>query len=371
MLAANQTNLGNVYALTGNYKKSLELCLLANDNAKSIDAVEIIIESYEGISTAYEKLNLLSEAIKYRKLFELEKDKFINIERSKQLAEMQIKFETQKKETEIKSLHQEKRITDFKIKEQESLLTKKNYQLVVFLFLIFGLFIISYFWRKSQKLKNILENEKIIKETEEHERLRIAKDIHDDLGSGLSKINFLSEIITKKTENFPELLNNSKAIKETSTKMIENMRDLIWALNPDNNTIANLLARMREHSSDYLEDYPIEIHNNFPENPPKNAITKESHRELFMVVKESLQNIVKHSKAKTVYFSVKVNISHLEFSIKDDGVGFQIDTQKVGNGLQNMRTRLKSIDGNCEIISTISNGTEIIVTVPLENIIKK
>lgn len=371
MVAANQNNLGNVYALTGNYTKSLKLCQLANVNAKAIDVTEVIIESYDGISTAYEKLHRFPEAIQYRKLYELEKDNFINTERSGQLADMHIKYETQKKLDEIKLLNQEGKIRNLKIKEQHFQISKKNHQITAFIVFILGLIIIAYFWKKSIKLKNILASEKIIRETEEYERLRIAKDIHDDLGSGLAKINFLSEIILQKTENLPEIRNNSEAVKETAKKMIENMRDLIWALNPDNTTIANLLARMREYSTDYLDDYPIEIQNYFPENLPQTAITKEAHRELFMVVKESLNNIAKHAKATKVFFTAKIESDYLYLSIKDNGVGFNMNTDKKGNGLRNMKSRLESIDGICTILSNNANGTDINVAVPLQKIIKK
>lgn len=370
MIAANQNNLGNVYILTGNYKKSLELCKLANENAKTINANEVVVESYGGMSIAYEYLNQLPNALKYRKIFEQEKEKFINSSRSGQLAEIQIKYETQIKEDEIALLHQEGKIRNLKIKEQNFQISKKNHQITAFILMILGLISIAYFWKKSIKLKNILASEKIISETEEYERLRIAKDIHDDLGSGLSKINFLSEIILRKTEHLPEIRNNSEAVKETAVKMIENMRDLIWALNPDNTTIANLLARMREYSTDYLEDYPIEIQNNFPDNLPQTPITKEAYRELFMVVKESLNNIVKHAKATEVFFNVKFKLDNLVLSIKDNGVGFNIETDKKGNGLRNMQSRLQSIEGICIIISKNANGTEINVSVPLRKIIK-
>lgn len=371
MVAANQNNLGNVYALTGNYTKSLELCQLANANAKEIKAVEIIIESYDGISIAYEKLKQFPDAIKYRKLFELEKDNFINSKRSGQLAEMQVKYETQIKIDEIKLLSKEGKIRKLKIKEQESQIERNNYLLLVFIVLLTSIFIVWYSWNSKQKLRNKLVEERIIHKTEEHERIRIAKDIHDDLGSGLTKINFLSEIIVQKTEHLPEIRNNSEAVKETAKKMIENMRDLIWALNPDNTTIANLLARMREYSTDYLEDYPIEIQNFFPENLDQTPINKEAHRELFMVVKESLNNIAKHSKATKVYFTTKMELDFLQLSIKDNGVGFNVDKVKKGNGLLNMQSRLESIDGICTIISNNASGTEINVAVPLQKIIKK
>ena len=370
MVAANQNNLGNVYALTGNYTKSLELCQLANANAKAIDVKEVIIESYDGISIAYEKLNQFTNAIKFRKLYEQEKDNFINSERSGQLAEMQVKYETQIKVDAIKLLSQEGKIRKLKIKEQEFQIERNNYLLLAFLVLLTSILIVWFFWKSKQKLRNKLIEERIIQKTEEKERIRIAKDIHDDLGSGLTKINFLSEIILQKTEHLPEIRNSSEAVKETAKKMIENMRDLIWALNPDNTTIANLLARMREYATDYLEDYPIELQNYFPENLPQTAITKEAHRELFMVVKESFNNIVKHSKAKKVSFTVKIEFDCVRLSIKDNGVGFNSITDKKGNGLRNMQSRLESIDGICTIISNNEKGTEINVTVALQKIVR-
>lgn len=369
MVAANQNNLGNVYELMGNHLKSLELCQLANANAKAIQAQEVIIESYDGISTAYEKLHQYPNAIKYRKLYEEEKASFINTERSTQLAEMQVKFETQKKVDEILVLQQERKIRNLKIKEQNFLITRKNHQMAAFLLFLFSLSVIALIWNSRQKLKNQLIKEKIIRETEEQERLRIAKDIHDDLGSGLSKINFLSEIIFEKAEHLPDIRNSSESVKETAKKMIENMRDLIWALNSDNTTIANLVARMREYTTDYLEDFPIELKYSFPDKLPQTAITKEGHRELFMVVKETLNNIAKHANATTVYFKVEITSQKLLLSIKDNGIGFN-DENKKGNGLRNMKSRLEAIGGTFDIISEKDLGTEICVSVTLQKIVK-
>ena len=90
-----------------------------------------------------------------------------------------------------------------------------------------------------------------------------------------------------------------------------------------------------------------------------------------MVVKESFNNIAKHSKATKVSFTAQIELDYLKLSIKDNGVGFNINTDKKGNGLRNMQSRLESIMGVCNIVSDNTNGTEINVAVPLENIIKK
>jgi signal transduction histidine kinase len=363
MVAATQNNLGNVYILTGDYQKSLDYCLLANKQANAIKAVEIVVESLDGIATAYEKLHRFPEAIAFRKQYEAAKNDFINTERSSQLADMQVKYETLSKEAKIRSLNQLAKIDALKIQ-------KRNRFIAGFAVLLAVLIVLAYFWRKNQQLKNILARDKAIRETEEHERIRMARDIHDDLGSGLSKINFLSEIILQKSVQNLEVTQNAKAVQETAAKMIGNMRDLIWALNPDNTTLNNLLARIREYATDYLEDYPIKPHYAFPDNIPTDSIPKEMHREIFMVVKESLNNISKHSGASTVYFEIIIERDSLCISIKDDGIGFDIENKTLGNGLPNMKNRLKAISGFTEIISSAGNGTAINLQIPMQNLIR-
>ena len=367
MVAANQNNLGNVYVLTGDYQKSLDLCQLAYKNAKAIKAQEVIIESCDGIATAYEKLNQFPNAIKYRKMYELENSKFINEQRSIQLADMQVKYETEKKKAEIKLLQQEGKIRNLKIKDQNFKIIKKNRLILAFVFIILSLLSIAYFWKSRQKLKNQLAQEKIIKQTEEHERIRMAKDIHDDLGSGLSKINFLSEIISQKTKDIPEIKQNTESIKETAKKMIDNMRDLIWALNPENATLANLVARMREHTTDYIEDYAIEIVYSIPENIPQTPVKNEINRGLFLVVKEAVNNISKHAKASKIDFKITISEDDLLLSIIDDGIGFE-NQNSFGNGLKNMQSRIEEIGGILSVNSKLEVGTEVKIEIKLATI---
>ncbi|MBC7605627.1 MAG: sensor histidine kinase [Burkholderiales bacterium] len=370
VVAATWNNLGNVFALTGDYQKSLDLCSKANATAKTIKAQQIIVESYDGIATAHEKLNHLVKAIEYRKLYEQENASFINAARSGQLAEMQVKYETAKKVGQIKSLVQNSKIRKLEVRELALQIQRRNFFIVGFLLLFTALLGVGYFWKRSTALKNQIAKEKIIRDTEEIERSRIAKDIHDDLGSGLSKINFLSEIIFQKSEAIPEIRISSASVKETATKMIENMRDLIWALNPDNTTLPNLLARIREYTTDYLEDYAIDLSYDFPNPIPKVAINKEAHREIFMVVKETLNNITKHANATSVCFNLKLDNDEFILSIKDNGIGFITEKTSYGNGLRNMRSRLQAINGTWEIKSLLGKGTETYLSLPILEIIK-
>ena len=115
--------------------------------------------------------------------------------------------------------------------------------------------------------------------------------------------------------------------------------------------------------------FPIELKYSFPDTLPQTAITKEGHRELFMVVKETLNNIAKHANATAVFFKLEITSQHLLLSIKDNGIGFN-DENKKGNGLRNMKSRLEAIGGTFNIISEKDLGTEICVTVPLQKIVK-
>jgi len=366
MLAANRNNLGNVYALTGNHKKGLELCLQALLDAEAIEANEVAIEACDGISSAYENLGQYKQALAYRKLYEQKKHDFINNERSAQLADMQVKYETQKKEGEIRELQNEKKIKELEILRQQLMIDKRNRFIIAFACIIAALLAIGYFWRGRQRLRQRLEAERLVRETEEQERLRIAKDIHDDLGSGLTKINFLSEVISQKTSALPEVKNNSDAVQETARRMIGNMRDLIWALNPENTTLAGLIARMREYISDYLEDQHANLQFSIPDSLPQDAISKESHRQLLMVVKEAFNNIAKHAQATHVRFSVRLG-ENLTIVIEDDGKGFTIG-QNAGNGLRNIKARMESIGGSALTDSEPGRGTATTFSVPLANI---
>lgn len=369
-IADTYSNLGQFFMMKKNFPEAEKQIKQSISLLKSIDAKPNLGKSYAVLSEIYTNQN------QYEKAFATQKDQIANNKLMIQekeaatLSEYKIVYETQKKESKINLLEQENKVRNLTIKAQELKIERRNYLMLVFALLLIVLLVMAYFWKSRQKLKAQLDHEKTIKETEETERIRMAKDIHDDLGSGLSKINFLSEIILKKTAIIPEVQTTTEAVKETAINMIENMRDLIWALNSDNTTIANMISRMREYVTDYLEDYPIQIEYNIPIDLPQIAITKESHRELFMVIKETVNNISKHANASQITFSVKLDAEFLVLTINDNGAGFS-ETDTNGNGIRNMKSRITTIDGQFEMHSKKHEGTTVAVSIPLQKILKK
>lgn len=216
-----------------------------------------------------------------------------------------------------------------------------------------------YYIRKLQRQKMILESKQAI----EKERTRIATDMHDDLGAGLSRIKFLSETIGIKKQQHQPIEEDITKIREYSHQMIDKMGEIVWALNERNDSLNDLIAYTRAYAMEYLSQNGIECKVEMPSCSETFFVSGEFRRNIFLSVKEILHNIVKHAHADHVVISVEVN-HHLSINISDDGRGF--DRSKIrpfSNGLMNIEKRIKEIGGSVEIKNV--NGTAIRLFVPL------
>ncbi len=202
----------------------------------------------------------------------------------------------------------------------------------------------------------------------EKERTRISKDMHDEVGSSLTKIAILSEQTKQNIADQALAKTNVGKISESASEVVDNISEIIWAINPKNDALDNLLAYIREYASETLElkeiDYKIEL----PENIPPHHLSAEVRRNIFLVVKESINNILKYAEADKAGIVVKLKNAILEISITDNGKGFDLNkTRKFGNGLINMKKRIEDIGGKFKIESTVGNGTKSFITVNINN----
>jgi signal transduction histidine kinase len=211
-----------------------------------------------------------------------------------------------------------------------------------------------------------LENEKVelektlaIASSRVDERNRIAKEIHDDIGSGLTSIRLLSEIALVKANNKNEL----NKISANANELVNNLNEIIWSINSKNDTLPNLMAYIRSHMVDYLEPYNIKLSINIPQNIPAVELSGEKRRNIFMVIKECFTNIIKHANATAVSFTVQVR-EEIIFTIKDNGKGFNNqDILPFKNGIRNMKERIEHVNGEMEISG--KNGTTITIKIPI------
>jgi signal transduction histidine kinase len=198
----------------------------------------------------------------------------------------------------------------------------------------------------------------------ERERARISQDMHDDVGASLTRISILSELARNRPEVKGETKQWLSQISDTSRSVMEEMSQIIWALNPQNDTLEGLAAFLRRFANEYLEPTSVNHTFNFPGILPVKALTIEARRNIYLVVREALHNVVKHSEATSVTITLEVFEDGFRIGVKDDGKGFDPEHLEFpGNGLVNMRKRMQEIGGTIQIRSEKGKGTGIIVDV--------
>jgi len=194
----------------------------------------------------------------------------------------------------------------------------------------------------------------------QRERERISKDMHDEIGSGLTMVAILSELAQRDRVCPDKLENHLQKISETAHELVDSISEIIWAINPRNNALDNLAAYLRRYAAQYFELTPMRCRLDFPEAVPDYPLPAEFRRHIFLVAKEAIHNVVKHSKATAVEMKL-ISYDHtLEIVIKDNGRGFCPETVNGGgNGLTNMKKRIDEIGGNFEILSQPNAGTTV------------
>jgi len=216
-----------------------------------------------------------------------------------------------------------------------------------------------YFKLKMNRQKKQFERQQLI----EKERTRIATDMHDDLGAGLSRIRFLSQSILNKKIGDASITPELEKITSFSDEMAEKMGEIVWALNERNDTLADLVAYTRSYAVEYLANHNIECEANTPLHLPGTFITGEMRRNIFLSVKECLHNIVKHSGATRVCFSVKLE-KVIQIVIHDNGKGIDWNNRRAfSNGIENIGRRMKDINGDASFEN--DKGTKVMLIIPL------
>lgn len=223
------------------------------------------------------------------------------------------------------------------------------------------LVLIALIIRKIQEIKY----RRLLKEMEHHsaidrERLRISQDMHDEIGASLTHISILSEIVRQKQGDVAETTKLIDRISGISGSLVDDMGEIIWAINPKNDNLTSFTAYLRRHASEYLSAAAIEGELEFQEEVPTVLMTSEQRRNVYLVAKEALHNVVKHSGASQVRMVLRFEGGRLLVSIDDNGKGFDPDRSgDRGNGLSGMRKRMDDIGGSFSIHAFPGKGTRV------------
>ncbi|MFA3783965.1 two-component regulator propeller domain-containing protein [Melioribacteraceae bacterium 4301-Me] len=190
-------------------------------------------------------------------------------------------------------------------------------------------------------------------------KTKLAADIHDNIGAGLTEISILSEIATSKIKLSSEVTNELKLISEKSRLLIDNMSDIVWIINPMKDSLYDLILKLKDTYSDLLNTMGISFGTTYVEKLASIKLPIEYKQNLFLIFKEAINNSIKYSKCKKILLEAKINNDELQITLSDDGVGIDFNSIKKGNGLINMKSRAEKIQGRLTINSKLGAGTEI------------
>lgn len=200
----------------------------------------------------------------------------------------------------------------------------------------------------------------------ERTRLRIARDLHDEIGSSLSSIALSGELLQGKTVLDEKSKDLILRMGRTARQLTESVNELVWTFNPGNDRLDNLLLRMRDAAAEMLALKEITVAFDFPHERLPQAIAMDFRRNLFLIYKELLHNIVKHSQATRVEISLAKQDGVLTLKVTDNGIGFNpASTNGRGNGLTNMKDRAAKLGGRLQLQSLPQGGTEAVLAVKI------
>ncbi|MFO1499891.1 MAG: ATP-binding protein [Verrucomicrobiota bacterium] len=216
------------------------------------------------------------------------------------------------------------------------------------------------------------------------ERARIARDIHDDLGSRFSQLAILEELADRHLERPDEARSHLAKLRSATSAAFQALDEIVWAANPRQDSLEGLVSYLREYVPEFLNPAGIQCRLQFPDALPLCPLTAQTRHQLFLVVKEALQNVVKHARATEVAIELRADGNDLTLTVKDNGCGYETNnsgsegrsrraqftdatlaSSAPGNGLANMRHRIAKIDGQIYFRSARGQGTEIEIHLPL------
>ncbi|PIQ07683.1 MAG: hypothetical protein COW71_15765 [Ignavibacteriales bacterium CG18_big_fil_WC_8_21_14_2_50_31_20] len=335
--------VGNISLAINKYNESLEL-------AKLIGNKNLVQYNYEKLSGIYDRRKDFKRAYSNLVHHKNYQDSILNLETNKRIAELEIKFESEKKDKEIYE-------SKLKLKEQRDQILIATVFSILLLIGIIAIYRFQKFKhkqiRKELELKNQLAKVEFENKISD-EKLRISRELHDNIGSQLTFI--ISSLDNLSYLNIDE--NNKAKLNNLSNfgrNTLNELRQTIWAMKKSESSLHELVLKLNELKKQIFTAVEIQINNNISSEI---TLTSTQTLNLFRVVQEAIQNTIKYANASKLEIKFTLINNKLILSIEDNGNGFDILKANMGNGINNMKFRCKEAGGNFEIISD-NNGTKV------------
>jgi two-component system sensor histidine kinase UhpB len=347
-LTALQTTINKQQRVETNLMSSLHTSVETGDKGSEL-------LNYQYLADHYASIGQFDKALAYTHKLTHIRDSLQSMDVQLQMKKMEEQYNVEKKEQEIALLKKDQQLSHLSLQKQEAFQIGAG---LAFAFLVLIGFLIINRNRVVHDAARMIEMEKM--------RNRIARDLHDDIGSTITSINVLSNVALQPEEKEELLMrSNLQKIKERSSAIMESMDDIVWAINPQNDTMEQLLFRMKEFSAEILE--PLNIVFTFEEKGDFASVKLDikKRKDVYLLFKEAINNAAKYSQCRNLHVSLHQSHQFLQMAIVDDGKGFIEKDIRGGNGLNNMRERAESMGGKLMIDPVVGKGTRIVLDVAI------
>ncbi|MFM6926285.1 MAG: tetratricopeptide repeat protein [Ferruginibacter sp.] len=355
--------IGKTYFKLGQLAAAKKYLLEGLDMAVKVGEKKNLATSYLYLSMIDSATGNTESAYKYYKSYVLYKDSIFNMQSSQNLSLYKTQLDFEKKDHEINLLAAENKL--------QTALAEKQSQRRNFAYLFSALLLATgaYVFVRYKKQSKIKAEEKMLKE-----RLAISQDLHDNIGSTLSSIAVYSEVAKIQGEksgqqNMHDLL---EKISTTSNEMVTEMNDIVWAINPRNDSMEKIIQRMESFAKPLAAARNMQFDLQHDDAVLSQPLTMDKRKNFYLIFKEAVNNAIKYSGAKLISSNIVVHGNALQLKVTDDGVGFNSEEELnagksslSGNGLHNMQKRAQEMKGTLSIQSGPDHGTVIELTFPL------
>jgi signal transduction histidine kinase len=357
-LGENYTQLAEVYYANQQIDTALKLFKESSEIARLKEYKQLEQFAYDYISKIYKQKNKADSALYYYKKHIDIKDQMFTEKQEAKISELNIAYETEKKE--------------FAIAESKIKIQRKNLLLYLSLSGVLLLGLIGYLIyiqqrTKNKKLKKEMELKTALAKIEtqnklEEQRLRISRDLHDNIGSQLTfVISSLQYIQYQKKLNIDDIKSRVNDIGNFTQQTIHELRDTIWAMNKEKIVLSDLLSRMKNfiNQLNIKENISVEVSESLEKEIENIVFSALNGIHIYRMIQESINNAIKHAKAKDIEIDLKYNNQKLEITIQDNGIGFDVTKAQTSNGLKNLQKRADRLKANLTINGEIGKGTSI------------
>jgi len=200
----------------------------------------------------------------------------------------------------------------------------------------------------------------------ERERTRIARDIHDDLGGSLTEIGYLGALAVRDSQSLEDARKQLGRIMERIREVARRLDETVWAVNPKNDSPGHLATYLCHFAREFLEPTALRCRLDVSSSLPEVTLTAEVRHNIFLVVKEAINNAVKHSEAEELWLRLRMSDGEMIIEVSDTGRGFRVDaSRQAGNGLRNMAARMEEVGGQLMVRSAPGEGATVCLRLPL------